>query len=182
VTVQLWEPDSDADAVHGPTFVAVAVALLVAVIVQVSVVTRLPLPGGRPDLVLMLLATAALVLGPVNGALLGFVTGLFGDLLSTHVLGQSALVFLLVGYLVGLVADATERSAAVALGVICGAVAVGTLADVAVAALLGADGLTSPGRTMVRAVVAALYAALFTPFLFPVFSAGVRRTKRLRRR
>jgi rod shape-determining protein MreD len=182
VTVQLWEPDSDADRIHGPTFAAVIVMLLIAVVAQVSVVSRLPLPGGRPDLVLMLLATVALVLGPVNGAILGFASGLFGDLLSTHVLGQSALVFLLVGYLVGLVADATERSVVTALAVVTGAVLAGTVADVAVAALLGADGLPSPGQTLLRALVAALYAALFTPFLFPAVSTGLRRTKRMRRR
>ncbi|ADP80009.1 rod shape-determining protein MreD [Pseudofrankia inefficax] len=182
MTVQLWEPESDADTIHPPTFAAVTFVLLVAVIAQVSVIARLPLPGGGPDLVLMLLATAALVLGPVNGAVLGFVTGLFGDLLSTHVLGQTTLVFLLVGYLVGLVADATERSAVIALAAVSGAVAVGIVADVAVAALLGADGLSSPGHTVVRALAAALYAALLTPFLFPVFTAGVRRTKRVGRR
>lgn len=182
MTVQLWEPESDADAIHGPTFGVVTLTLLVTVIAQVSVIARLGLAGGGPDLVLMLLATAALVLGPVNGALLGFVVGLFGDLLSTHVLGQTTLVFLLVGYGVGLVADATERSAAVAVAAVCGAVAVGTVADVAVAALLGADGLASPGQTLLRAVAAALYAALLTPFLFPAVSAGVRRTRRMRRR
>ena len=181
MTVQLWEPESDADAIHAPTFTAVMFVLLVAVIAQVSVVMRLSLPGGGPDLVLMLLATAALVLGPVNGALLGFLTGLFGDLLSTHVLGQTTLVFLLVGYLVGLVADATERSAVVALAAVSGAVAVATLADVAVAALLGADGLASPGHTVVRALVTALYAALLTPFLFPAFTAGLRGIRRVRR-
>lgn len=182
MTVQIWEPDRDEDSLHGPTFAAVTFLLLAAVIAQVSVVARLPLPGGRPDLVLTLLATAALVLGPVNGAVLGFVTGLFGDLCSTHVLGESAFVFLLVGYLVGLIADATERSALVALAAVSGAVAVGTVADVAVAVLLGADGLASPGRTIVRALIAGLYAVLFAPFLFPALSAVARRTRRVRRR
>ncbi|MBL7497206.1 rod shape-determining protein MreD [Frankia sp. CNm7] len=181
MSVQLWDPDSDVE-VHAPTFAALVVVLLAAVIGQVSVVARLPLPGGHPDLVLLLLAAAALVEGPVVGALLGFTAGLFGDLLSTHVLGRSALVLCLVGYLVGLVAEATERSVLVALAAISGAVAAGSLGNVLVAVLLGDGAPTEAGPVLLRALTAALYAALLTPFLFPAVVAGVRRTRRVRRR
>jgi rod shape-determining protein MreD len=179
MTVQLFEPDREGE-VHPLTFALLALALLAAAIAQVSVVARLPLPGGHPDLVLLLLATAALLEGPVTGALLGFVVGLFGDLMSTHVLGRSALVCCLLGYLVGLLADATERSVAIALIVVSGAVAGGTLANVAVAGLISDVAAGTPAQALLRAVVAALYAALLTPFLFPAMAAGVRRTRRAR--
>ncbi|OHV34736.1 MULTISPECIES: rod shape-determining protein MreD [Pseudofrankia] len=179
MSVQLFEPDREGE-VHALTLAALAVILLAAAIAQVSVVTRLPLPGGHPDLVLMLLGTAALLEGPVTGAVLGFVVGLFGDLMSTHVLGRSALVCCLLGYLVGLLAEATERSVAIALLVVSGAVAGGTLANVAVAGLLSDNAAGTPGQAFLRAVVGALYAALLTPFLFPAMAAGVRRTRRTR--
>ncbi|MDT3445993.1 MULTISPECIES: rod shape-determining protein MreD [unclassified Pseudofrankia] len=180
MSVQLFEPDHEGE-VHPLTFAALTAVLLAAAIAQVSVVARVPLPGGHPDLVLLLLATAALLEGPIAGALLGFVVGLFGDLLSTHVLGRSALVCCLLGYLVGLLADATERSVAIALVVVSGAVAGATIANVAVAGLLSDGAAGTPGQAFQRALVAALYAALLTPFLFPAMAAGVRRTRRARR-
>jgi rod shape-determining protein MreD len=178
MTVGLWEPERSA-AARRRTFVVAVLALFVATILQMSVIARLGLPGGRPDLVLMTLAAVALVEGPVTGALLGFVTGLLGDLMSAHVVGQSALVLCLVGYLAGLVLDVTRRSVAVPLVAVCGAVAGGTLGYFAIAALLG-DAVVSPGQAIVRSLAAALYAVLITPFLFPVVQAGLRRCRGVR--
>jgi len=178
MSVQLFEPDREGE-VHPLTLAALVLLLLTAAVTQVSVVARLPLPGGHPDLVLVLLATAALLEGPITGAVLGFVVGLFGDLMSTHVLGRSALVCCLLGYLVGLLADVTERSVLIALLVVSGAVAGGALANVAVAGLIS-DDAGAPGQAFLHALVAGLYAAVLTPFLFPALAAGVRRTRRVR--
>jgi rod shape-determining protein MreD len=176
----LSEPPHE-DDFHAPTFAVLAVVLLTATVAQVSLVARLPLPGGRPDLVLLLLATAAVVEGPVTGALLGFVTGLFGDLDSSHVLGESALVLCLFGYLAGLVAQSAGRSVVTALATVGGAVAVGTAAEALVAALLDSDVGGAPGTVGLRALTAGAYAALLTPFLLPAVTAAARRTRRARR-
>ncbi|GGL00478.1 hypothetical protein Sme01_36840 [Sphaerisporangium melleum] len=77
-------------------------------IVQVTVVNRLPLPGGTgPDLVLMGVMFLALTRGAAAGAGIGFAAGLVTDVLppAAHVIGQYALVFCLVGYLVGRAAE-----------------------------------------------------------------------------
>jgi rod shape-determining protein MreD len=110
----------------------------------------------------------------VSGALLGFVVGLAGDLFSTHVLGQSALMLCLVGYGAGLVVGAAERSVLGPLLTVSAAAALGTLGHAATAALLDDAGVTA-GEATRRALAAGLYAVLATPFLFPLVLAGSRR-------
>jgi rod shape-determining protein MreD len=78
--------------------------LLIAVVlvVQVTVVNRLPLPV-TPDLVLVTVIALGAVRGATAGAVIGFCAGLAADLLppSDHVLGQYALVMCLAGFVAG---------------------------------------------------------------------------------
>jgi rod shape-determining protein MreD len=170
----MWDASTPESGVRGRVFAAATALLLAAVILQVCVVARLNLPLGRPDLVIMLLAAVALIEGPVPGALLGFVVGLAGDLFSTHVLGQSALMLCLVGYGAGLVVGVAERSVLGPLLTVSAAAALGTLGHAATAALLDDAGVTAAEATR-RAFAAGLYAVLATPFLFPLVLAGSRR-------
>jgi rod shape-determining protein MreD len=81
-----------------------ALCVLAAVLVQVMLVNRLPLPaGGAPDLVLLAVVAAALLRGPLVGAVLGFCAGLLVDVVppTAHLAGQYAFVFALVGYVAG---------------------------------------------------------------------------------
>jgi rod shape-determining protein MreD len=80
---------------------ALPVALFLAVVAQLTVVNRLPLPGGdAPDLVLLLVVAVAVVATPLTGAVTGFGGGLALDVAppSTHYAGEYALVFCLTGY------------------------------------------------------------------------------------
>jgi rod shape-determining protein MreD len=80
---------------------ALPLALLAAVIVQLTVVNRLPLPGGDgPDLVLLLVTAVAVRATPPTGAIVGFAGGLALDVAppQTHYAGEYALVFCLAGY------------------------------------------------------------------------------------
>jgi rod shape-determining protein MreD len=79
------------------------VVVLAALLVQVMLVNRLPLPGGAPDLVLLAVVGVALLRGPTAGAVIGFVTGLVVDVVppTAHVAGLYAFVFALIGYLAG---------------------------------------------------------------------------------
>ena len=79
-----------------------------AVIAQVTIVGRITFPGGTgPDLVLLAVAALALAGGPLLGSLIGFCAGLALDVAppGSHYVGQDALVFCLIGYLCGLVAE-----------------------------------------------------------------------------
>lgn len=75
-----------------------------AVFLQVSVLARLSLPGGGPALLVLVVAAVALAEGPAAGMLAGFAGGLLADLTppSDHPLGQSVLVLVLTGEVVGL--------------------------------------------------------------------------------
>jgi rod shape-determining protein MreD len=81
--------------------VTVPLGLLTALVLQLTVVNRLPLPGGdRPDLVLVLVAAVAARAPALTGALAGFTGGLALDLAppQAHYAGEYALVFCLAGY------------------------------------------------------------------------------------
>ncbi|MCX8526745.1 MAG: hypothetical protein ORN20_01230, partial [Candidatus Nanopelagicales bacterium] len=52
-----------------------AVTLSIAVIVQVTLLTRLGLPGATPDLVVVTVVALALALGRLPGAIAGFGAG-----------------------------------------------------------------------------------------------------------
>src|SRR3974390_2951122 len=77
------------------------VAVLAAILLQVTVLNNLPFPGGSPpDLVLVVVVALALAGGPLDGAVIGFAAGLAVDIAppSSGLVGQSALVFCLVGF------------------------------------------------------------------------------------
>ncbi|MEP6697182.1 MAG: rod shape-determining protein MreD [Pseudonocardiales bacterium] len=97
-----------------------------AAVLQTVAVVRLPLPAGRPDLVLVLVAAIALATGPGGGMGVGFAAGLLCDLLADHPAGMLALVLCLVGYVCGLVPDANERNIFVPLAIVVGAAVAAT--------------------------------------------------------
>ena len=77
--------------------------LLTALLLQTVVMAPVSIAGWRPDIVVLTVIAIALADGPDSGARYGFVAGLMADLLasSSGLVGLTALVFLLVGDLVG---------------------------------------------------------------------------------
>jgi rod shape-determining protein MreD len=113
-----------------------AVAILAAVLLQVTLLNNVPFPGGAgPDLVLVVVVALALTSGARDGAIIGFAAGLALDIAppASNLLGQSALVFCLVGYGCGRLRVVLERSAWLPLA----GVAVGAAAGEALYALVG---------------------------------------------
>lgn len=151
-----------------------ALCLLTAVVLQLSVVNRLALPYGRPDLALVVVVSLALCQGPLIGALAGFATGLAGDLLSLHTLGLLALTWCLVGYLAGLFHRDADRSIAVPMVAQALAAGFAGILEVELASVLPASGIHPVGTLSVVAS-AVVYDSLLTPFVFPVVRGLVRR-------
>ena len=88
--------------------------IAIAVVVQLSVLNGLHLPGGGvPDLVLVVVAALALADGPVPGMIIGFAAGLCLDLAppASQLIGQYALVFCLTGWAAGKLGMLATRSA-----------------------------------------------------------------------
>jgi rod shape-determining protein MreD len=150
-------------------------AILAAVLIQVTVLNNVPFPGGAgPGLVLVAVVAMALAAGPRDGAIIGFAAGLALDIAppASGLLGQSALVFCLVGYGCGRLRLALERSAWLPLA----GVALGAVAGEALYALTGLI-FGDPDVTWqaVRQVLpaAVFYDLLISPFvLYAVALAG----------
>ena len=108
-------------------FLLPVVLLLAALVVQLTVFDRLPLPGGvAPDLVLLVVVALALNSGPMTGMICGFCAGLALDIAppSGHLIGVYALVFCLLGYLCGMVSAELESSVLLPLAASAGGAAV----------------------------------------------------------
>jgi rod shape-determining protein MreD len=163
---------------------ALPIALFVAVVVQLTVVNRLPLPGGTaPDLVLLLVAAVAVCTGPMTGLLTGFAGGLALDIAppATHDAGEYALVFCLVGYFAARIAAASaattgERKPWVELGVVAAAAAAGEAGKAGLGLLLSDPDVTGPAIKHVLPGAIA-WDLLLTPFAFLLVSwaAGLAR-------
>ncbi len=107
-----------------------AALLLLAILIQLTTLNNVRLPrGAGPDLVLVLVVALALTGGPLEGMLGGFCAGLALDVAppATHLVGQYALVFCLVGYAAGRVGSKLDESAWVPIGVVAVGSAVGEL-------------------------------------------------------
>jgi rod shape-determining protein MreD len=84
--------------------------VLVAVLVQVSIVSWIEVAEGHASIVLVLVVALALLRGPVFGAVAGFCAGLALDMAAFETLGLTSLLFTLTGYWAGRFGDVTTRS------------------------------------------------------------------------
>lgn len=154
--------------------------IVVALVIQVSVLARLQLPGAVPDLVLLTVLGLALVYGHVGGALVGFGAGLLADLAppADHAVGRYALVLCVVGYVAGLAKPETGRlrSATAPLFVVVGAAIGSTLLYAGVGALVGDTAARHVGLTSLL-FTAALYDLLLAPFTVPLIITLARKAE-----
>ncbi|MEV6332339.1 rod shape-determining protein MreD [Streptomyces sp. NPDC051909] len=157
-----------------------AALIVVALVVQVSVLARLQLPGAVPDLVLLTVVALALVYGHVTGALAGFTAGLLADLAppADHAAGRYALVLCVVGYLCGLAKPENGRlkSASGPMTVVVVAAIGSTLLYAGVGALVGDTAARHVGLGFLL-FTAALYDLLLAPFTVPLIMAIARRAE-----
>lgn len=156
-----------------------AIALVVtAVTLQLTVLARLPLPGGTPDLVLLVVVAFALLHGPVTGMAVGFGAGLCLDLAppGDTPAGLWALVLCVIGYLAGLARDETERSAFAPLVAVAVLTVVEVVGFAGISALLGSPRV-SWGDTVGVALTTAAYTVVLAPFVVPLVTALCRRVE-----
>jgi rod shape-determining protein MreD len=157
------------------------VLLLLALVLQLTVLDRLPLPGGvAPDLVLLVVVALALSSGPVAGMLGGFCAGLALDIAppSDHLIGAYALVFCLVGYCCGLVSAELDSTVLLPLAASALGAAGGAALYAAVGVILGNPDVTG---SAVRHVlpVSVLYDVLLSPFVLYGVALASRLSARL---
>jgi rod shape-determining protein MreD len=155
------------------TAVVFAVVLFAAVVIQLTGLNRLPLPGSAaPDLVLLLVTAIAVVTGPAAGAVAGFAGGLALDVAppAAHYAGEYALVFCLAGYAAARVVRAIwdltgERDPVATFTVMVAATVAGEAGKAALGLLLSDPHVTTAaaGRVLPAAI---LYDLVLSPFVF----------------
>jgi len=109
-------------------FLISCAVIAVALLAQLTFINRLALPGGAgPDLVLLAVVALSLTGGPLAGLLTGFLAGLALDIAppASHTIGQYALVFCLVGYGCGRLAELGDASPSLYVAISAAAAAVG---------------------------------------------------------
>jgi len=154
------------------------VLIVVALVVQVSVLARLQLPGAVPDLLLLVVLGLGLVYGPTGGCLVGFSAGLLADVAppSDHAIGRYALVLCILGYAAGLARPESGRLRSVIgpLAVVGVAAVTATLLYAAVGALVGDTAARHVGLFGLI-LTALVYDVLLAPFVVPGVMALARR-------
>ncbi|ACY97117.1 MULTISPECIES: rod shape-determining protein MreD [Thermomonospora] len=161
-----------------------AVVIVVALVLQVSVANRLPLPGAvTPDLVLLSVVALALTCGPLMGVVAGFGAGLAADIVppADHTIGRYALVYCVIGYLCGLASDEMDRSAVVPFFAVAVGALAGTVLYAGVGMMLGDP--RADWHIVARVVpLQVVYDVLASPFVVWAVLRAMRRYERERAR
>ncbi len=150
--------------------------VVTATILQLTVLPLFGLPGAVPDLLTVTVIAIGLAGGPVRGALTGFAAGLLLDLVppTDGVLGLTALVLLVVGYLAGLFGADRDRSPLVTVG-LTSLLAAGAVLGLAMVGGIVIDPRVTWDRVPVLVLTQAAYAAILAPFVVPSVGALWRR-------
>lgn len=154
----------------------VAALLATALLLQLTVLPLLGLPGATPDLLVVTVAALGLAGGPARGAVAGFCAGLALDLAppATGVLGLSAVVLTVAGYVAGLLGERRDRSA-VATTLQVGLLAAGSVLAYAMIGGIVADPRIAWDRVPGLLLTQALYAVVLAAFVVPLVAVLVRR-------
>jgi rod shape-determining protein MreD len=170
------------------SFVRVGALLLAAVVLQVSVVTRIGVLGGYADLVVLVVAACAYFGGSVAGSAAGFVAGVLLDLATGATMGASSLVLTAVGYGVGRYREVRDPShGLLPIAVAAAATFAWMLAFAAVSFMLDVGATVSPlvirdmlATTFLNALLALPLFAACRRLLAPSLAADPRDLRRRR--
>jgi rod shape-determining protein MreD len=143
-----------------------------AVILQVSVLSRFVFNGARPDLVGAVSVSYGLLLGPAGGFLAGFLGGLTIDLLNSRFIGLFALTRGLVGLVAGFAGGKVFKENLIMTGLLGGVASF--IADMTGAVLIHSTGVAFDLAPFVRV---ALYGGLMNVVLTPVVFVTLWRRK-----
>ena len=149
--------------------VILCAALLVAImLVQLTLLSRLGLPGATPDLAVVSVIAISFAYGPGAGSAYGFAVGMALDFSPAMdgTIGLSALLYLAVGALVGPLVDPRDRSVPVVVGVV--ALCAGAI-PLAIALLETGLGNVRIdwGQVPILVLSSAVYSVILAPLVLP---------------
>ena len=150
-----------------------AAVLVVAVLVQSTVLARLRLAGVRPDLLVLAVVSVAVATDAGVGAVFGFLAGLVADLLFDLPVGVSALVWTAVGFAVGTIRVYVTSGHPLVYLVLAGAASLASVWSCGL--LLRVFDLTSWAVVGRAGPLVAAYNLLLAPFVYPAVTSLVAR-------
>jgi rod shape-determining protein MreD len=138
--------------------------VVAAVIIELTLLSRLGLPGATPDLVVVTIVAIALAMGPTQGAVAGFAAGVLIDLAppGDTLLGVNAIVYIAIGFITGFVIDPRDRTVPIMIGIVGLAAGAAVVATSALDTLLGSDRVAWDGIAGM-VLSSALYAVILAP-------------------
>jgi len=144
----------------------IGTAILASVIIELTLLSRLDLPGATPDLVIVTVVAIGLAMGPTQGAVAGFSAGVLVDLAppADTLLGVNAIVYLVIGFITGFVVDPRDRTVSIEIGIVGLSAAGATIGTAALDTLLG-SGRVVWAEVPGMALSSALYAVIMAPLV-----------------
>lgn len=148
----------------------IGTCVFLAVLFELTLLSRLGIPGATPDLVVVTVVAIAFAMGPLQGAMAGFAAGVLIDLSpsSDTLVGVNAIIYLVIGFVAGFWVDPRDRTLPIMIGIAAlstGAAALGTaIVDTA----LGSDRVNwaeVPWITLSSALYGVLLSALVIPLI-----------------
>lgn len=82
-------------------WIGILLFVFLSYLLQTTVLQGVQIAGVVPNLLIILLVAVAYRYGKLSGLIVGFLMGLFVDLAEGNVIGLYALIYMLVGYLLG---------------------------------------------------------------------------------
>ncbi len=152
------------------------ILLVLAVLLELTLLGPLPFPGATPPLVLVTVAALAFAFGPTTGAICGFVGGLLIDVAppAAGTIGTTALLLTVAGYLLGRLGDPNDRPLFLSMAGTAGAAGAVVLAGAALGGLLG-NPRVQWGDVPIMVISAIIYAAILSVFVIPLVQRLARR-------
>lgn len=149
-------------------WLAIAVLLLTAVVLQSTVFGQLKLFGVRPELVFMVVILVAAVQGPREGIITGFAGGLLQDLmLNQPPRALTALTLVLVGYGVGLVGQYIVSPSPLTRSTLVGVATAAAVLFYGFAGFLLGHPAPTPLDWIRIPLLSGIYGAVLTPLVYP---------------
>lgn len=141
-----------------------------AVLIEMTLLSRMGIPGATPDLIVVTVVAIAFAMGPLQGATAGFAAGVLLDLSPSAdtLIGVNAIIYLVIGFVAGFWIDPRDRTLPIMIGIMALSTSGAALATAIVDTALGGDRVNwaeVPWITLSSALYGVLLSALIIPLV-----------------
>jgi rod shape-determining protein MreD len=148
----------------------IGTCVFMAVLIELTLLSRLGIPGATPDLIVVTVVAIAFAMGPLQGASAGFAAGVLLDLSPSAdtLIGVNAILYLVIGFVAGFWIDPRDRTLPIMIGITALSTAGAALATAIVDTALGGDRVNwaeVPWITLSSALYGVLLSALVIPLI-----------------